>query len=47
MQELKIEELKNVDGGFDIGLGALAILSLGIPFVVGLIDGIVRPLPCN
>ncbi len=47
MQELKTEELKTVDGGFEIGLGVLAILSLGIPFVVGVIDGLVRPLQCN
>lgn len=47
MQELKTEELKMVDGGFSISLGCAVSLSFGIPFVVGIIDGFVRPLPCN
>jgi len=45
MKELSLEKLKKVDGGFSIwgvlGLGA------GITFLIGVIDGFVRPLPCN
>ena len=47
MQELEINELKSIDGGADIGFTGLALISIGIPFVVGIIDGFVRPLACN
>lgn len=47
MEELKNEELKKVDGGFEISIGALALISFGIPFVVGFVDGFTRPLACN
>ncbi len=47
MEELKDEELKKIDGGFEISIGALALISFGIPFVVGFVDGFTRPLACN
>ena len=47
MQELKTDELKEYDGGsiIAIGLKQLLLLSSGIPFVIGVIDGFIRPLP--
>ncbi len=39
-------ELKKVNGGaFKFGLGAL--IGAGITFIIGLIDGYMRPLSCN
>lgn len=47
MKELKTDELKNINGGFIISLGGVALISVGVPFVVGILDGIVNPIPCN
>ncbi len=47
MEELKIEQLKEIDGGFELGIGSITLLSIGIPFVIGLVDGFVRTLPCK
>lgn len=47
MKELKTDELKDIDGGFCISLGGIALISVGVPFVIGILDGIVNPLPCN
>lgn len=46
MKELNKEELLNINGGgfhFGIGIGIAA----GITFLIGLIDGYVRPLVCR
>lgn len=46
MIKLKNEELENINGGaihFGIALG----ISAGITFLIGLIDGYVRPLACR
>lgn len=46
MKNLTNEELLSVDGGaLKIGIG-IAIVA-GITFIVGVIDGIIRPLKCN
>lgn len=46
MKNLTNEELKNVDGGaLKLGIG-LAIVA-GVTFVIGFIDGLIRPLKCN
>lgn len=46
MKELSKNELMRVKGGgFSFGLG-LAITA-GVTFLIGVIDGIVRPLKCN
>ncbi len=46
MQLLSEYELKQVvGGGFSLGLGAL--IGAGIVFLVGFIDGYVRPLACR
>lgn len=46
MKELSKQELMNVKGGgFSIGVGI--IITAISTFVVGFIDGIIRPLRCN
>lgn len=46
MKELKKEELLNINGGgFHIGIGVGIVA--GITFLIGLIDGYVRPLACR
>ena len=46
MELIKNEELKKIDGG---GISAWTALGIGagIVFLVGVIDGFVRPLKCN
>ena len=44
--ELTELELKQINGGaFKFGLSA--IIGAGITFLIGLIDGYMRPLSCN
>ena len=45
MKTLEEKELKQIVGGFSFGLGA--VIGAGITFLIGLIDGFVRPLGCN
>ena len=47
MQELKTDELKNIDGGFSLGLSELAIASIGLPFIIGLFSGFVSTVSCH
>ena len=48
MKNLTNEELKCVDGGgVSLGLGIGALIVAGVTFIVGVIDGMVRPLKCN
>ena len=42
----KIEEMKKIDGG-GIYVGLVIGIGAGISFLIGLIDGIIRPLKCN
>lgn len=46
MIKLTNEELKNINGG-GINIGLIAGIAAGITFIVGIIDGIIRPLKCN
>ncbi len=50
MISLKDEDLKKVEGG-SLSAGVLtaivAGITAGVTFVIGVIDGIVRPLRCN
>ncbi len=45
MKELNDKELMTINGGFSFGLGL--IIGGGITFLIGVIDGFVRPLKCN
>lgn len=45
MRDLNIEKTKDISGGISVwgGIGIVA----GLIFVVGVIDGFVRPVSCN
>ncbi len=45
MKELNDKELMTINGGFGLGWGIL--IGAGITFIIGVIDGFVRPLKCN
>ena len=46
MKELEKKDLMKINGGgFSIGLGFL--IGAGVTFLIGVIDGYVRPLKCN
>lgn len=45
MIEVNKEELKNIDGGISVW-GGIGIGS-AVVFLIGVIDGIVRPLKCH
>ncbi len=45
MKELSVKEMHDIKGGSKAAIG-LAIVA-GITFLIGVIDGFVRPLRCN
>lgn len=44
MNELNKNELEQINGG---GIGIGLLIGAGIVFLIGVIDGYVRPLKCN
>lgn len=46
MKDLTNEELKKINGGA-IRLGFVVGLAAGVTFLIGVIDGLIRPLKCN
>ncbi len=46
MHTLTKDELYNIKGGA-ISLGAGLLIAAGIIFIIGVIDGYIRPLKCN
>ena len=44
MNELNKKELMKINGG---GIGIGLLIGIGVVFIVGAIDGFVRPLKCN
>lgn len=46
MRELNANEMKEISGG-GITFGTGAILVLGGVFLIGFIDGLIRPLKCH
>lgn len=46
MKKLKKEEMKKIDGG-GVNIGLWIGIGAGISFVIGLIDGLIRPLKCR
>lgn len=46
MKKIEKDELIKINGGgMNVGLGLL--IGAGVVFIIGLIDGFVRPLKCN
>jgi len=45
MKELNSKELFEINGGSHLAIGLA--LAAGITFIIGVIDGFVRPLKCN
>ena len=46
MNKLSDKELMNIEGGA-VKAGLIIGIGAGITFLIGLIDGIFRPLKCN
>ena len=46
MYELKVDELKQIKGG-GVSVGVGLLIAAGVVFLIGVIDGYVRPLGCN
>ncbi len=46
MKKLENNKLKEITGGF-ITLKAASLIGAGIVFIIGVVDGFVRPLKCN
>lgn len=46
MKELTVENMKEINGGGITVWGVIGI-AVGVIFVIGVIDGFVRPLKCN
>jgi len=46
MIKLKDNEMKKINGG-GINIGIWLGIGAGISFLIGLVDGIIRPLKCN
>lgn len=46
MKNLNDNELMKINGG-GINLGIVALVAGGITFIIGIFDGIVRPLKCR
>ena len=44
--EITKEELKNINGGA-VSFGVIAGIGAGLMFIIGLVDGFVRPLKCR
>ena len=46
MKNINDNELKSITGG-GVNISAIIGIAAGITFLIGVIDGIVRPLKCN
>ena len=46
MKNLNDKELMNINGG-GINIGLVVGIAAGVTFLIGVIDGIIRPLKCN
>jgi lactobin A/cerein 7B family class IIb bacteriocin len=47
MKQLTTQELNNIEGGLLKNFTAWGIIGAGITFVIGVINGYIRPLGCN
>lgn len=46
MNNITDNELKKIDGG-GVNVGAIFGIAAGVTFLIGIIDGLFRPLKCN
>ena len=46
MKKLNDKEMKEINGG-GINIGLWIGIGAGISFLIGLVDGLIRPLKCN
>lgn len=46
MKKLNDNEMKEINGG-GINIGMWIGIGAGISFLIGLVDGLIRPLKCN
>ena len=46
MKNITDNELKKIDGG-GVNFGAIFGIAAGVTFIIGVIDGLFRPLRCN
>lgn len=46
MKNIIDNELKKIDGG-GVNIGAIFGIAAGVTFIIGVIDGLFRPLRCN
>lgn len=47
MTEVKQKKLSEIKGGGGISFGAGLLIAAGVVFVIGIVDGYLRPLKCN
>lgn len=47
MKQLSKNELNNIEGGLLKNFTAWGVISAGVTFIIGIINGYIRPLPCN
>lgn len=46
MRQLNLNEMKEINGG-GVNVGLWIGIGAGVTFLIGLIDGLIRPLKCN
>lgn len=46
MKKINKKEMMSINGG-GVNLGFWALIGSGVVFLIGLVDGFVRPLKCN
>lgn len=47
MNQLSKNELNNIEGGLLKNFTAWGVIGAGVTFIIGIINGYIRPLPCN
>ncbi|MGN1338274.1 MAG: class IIb bacteriocin, lactobin A/cerein 7B family [Candidatus Coprovivens sp.] len=47
MKQLSEKELNNIEGGILKNFTAWGIIGAGVTFIIGIINGYIRPLPCR
>lgn len=47
MNQLSKNELNNIEGGLLKNFTAWGVIGAGVTFIIGILNGYIRPLPCN